>query len=443
MSILGRLWARRRERPALVAVAALLAVSLSAYPVLDWWLRANVEFASAFRFGDFGAYTGAVDRWRAGEPLYRRTEDGGFWGTYLYPPVVVLLFWPFEALLAFRDGAMAWLLASGVFLWLGLQALVAALGYDPRWYERLGLAWLLAGFHPVLLTAKLGQTALFMGGLLSFAAAALVRDGRSRRKAAEASDADPWDRPLALLAGAATAAVGVVKFAYAPVGAHLLHDRRRLVGALLAVPPVAWLSIRFFGVGAHLTYLDVLRWGVAQGSDGARSPTLWLAPYYKPLAWLPAAQVFRLAASAATAGLAVLAPQRARREVFALGVAAVPLVTPQTYAYYFVALLPAAVVLLAGELDGDGYPELVLLGVLLVHFHSYGLRFLVVTVPNAVPAFEALRPVYLLLQPGLWGNAVLVGLAAVRVVQATDLPELAADRLPAGDRSTAGPTDGD
>jgi len=441
MSLLQGLWARRRERPVLVAVAALLLASLLVYPAVDWWLRASFEFASDFRFGDFGAYTGAVDRWRAGEPLYRRTDEGGFWGTYLYPPVVVLVFWPFEALLSFRDGAMAWLLASGVLCWGGLQALVAALGYDLRWFERVGLAALLAGFHPAVLTAKLGQTALLLGGLLSVSAAALVRDGRTAP-----IDAGPRRSPSALLAGAATAVVGVVKFAYAPIGAHLLHDRRRLVGALLVVPPVVWLSIRFFGVDAHLTYLDVLRWGVSQGSDGTRSPTLWLAPYYKPLAWLPAnatvetAQAFRVVASVGIAGLVVLAPPRARRTVFALGVAAFPLLTPQTYTYYFVALLPAAVILLADEIERDGYPELVLIGVLLLHCHAYGLRVLVVTLPDAVPAFDALRPVYLLLQPGLWGNAVFVGLATVRAVQAT---APFADRLPVGDRSTAGPTDDD
>ena len=437
MSLLARLWACRRERPALVALAALLAVSLAAYPFVDWWLRATATFAADFRFGDFGAYTGAVERWQAGESLYRRTDDGGFWGTYLYPPVVVLLFWPFEALLAFRAGAMAWLLATGVVLWTGLQALIGALGYDLRWYERVGLAWLLAGFHPVLVTAKLGQTALLISGLLAFAGAGLVREGRE-----SIGDDDTALRgsPCALLAGVATAVVGIVKFAYAPIGAHLLHDRRRLVGALLAVPPVVWLSVRFFGVDAHLTYLDVLRWGVTQGSDGARSPTLWLAPYYKPLAWLPGAQAFRVAASAAVAGLAVLAPPRARRTVFALGVAAFPLLTPQTYTYYFVALLPAAVVLLVEELERDGAPELVLVGVLCLHLHAYGLRFLVVTLPEAVPAFEALRPVYPLLQPGLWGNALLVGLAAVRVVGATDLRTI----LPAlGDRSTSGATDSD
>lgn len=447
MSLSRRLWARRRERPALVAVAGLLVASLLAYPAIDWWLRATFEFASDFRFGDFGVYTGAVDRWQDGESLYRRTDEGGFWGSYLYPPVVVLLFWPFEALLSFRDGATTWLLASGVFCWSGLQALIAALGYDLRWYERVGLAALLAGFHPAVLTAKLGQTALFMSGLLSFSAAALVRDDRApvngpdaRVRGDDTGESRVRSSPWALASGAATAVVGVVKFAYAPVGAHLLHDRRRLVGALLVVPPVVWLSIRFFGVEAHLTYLDVLRWGVSQGGDGARSPTLWLAPYYKPLAWLPGAQAVRVGVSLAVAGLAVLAPPRARRTAFALGVAVFPLVTPQTYTYYFVALLPVAVILLAGELERDGYPELVLTGVFSLHFHAHGLRFLVVTVPEAVPAFEVLRPVYLLLQPGLWGNVLLAGLAAVRVVQAT-VP--ATNLPPVGDRSTSGPTEGD
>ncbi|WP_164471654.1 glycosyltransferase family 87 protein [Halosimplex salinum] len=378
----------------------------------------------------------AVDRWQAGESLYRRTDEGGFWGTYLYPPVVVLLFWPFTAPLSFRPAAMAWVLATAVFLWLGLQALVAALGYDLRRSERLGLAVLLAGFHPVVLTAKLGQTALFMGGLLSVAAAALIRDGTGRAdRDRGATTGSRW----AYVSGAATAVVGVVKFAYAPVGAHLLHDRRRKVGALLVVPPLVWLSIRFFGVAAHLTYVDVLRWGVEQGSDGARSPTLWLAPYFKPLAWLPAAQAVRLVVCLGVVACSLLAPPRARRTVFALGVAAVPLFTPQTYTYYFVALLPVAVILLAVELERDGRPELVLLGVLCLHLHAYGLKFLVHTVPSAFPAFETLRPAYLLLQPGLWGNALLFGLAALRTVQSIDVSSV----LPAETDSFDRPTDGD
>jgi len=449
MSLLRRVWARRWQRPATVALALVLVTALAVYPFVDWWLRASVEVVSEYRFGDFGAYRGAVERWSEGESLYRETDEGGFWGTYLYPPVVVLLFWPFGAIPDFRLAAVAWVLSTAVMLWLGLQALVAALGYEMRWYDRLALGWLLAGFHPVVLTAKLGQTALFMGGLLSFSAAAMVRDrkGSSRRSDdgvdhEESPTFGAWvaDSRWAVLSGAATAVVGVVKFAYAPIGAHLLHDRRRMAGALLALPPIVWLSIRFFGIQSHETYLEVLRWGVTQGSGDVRSPTLWLAPYYKPLGWVPAAQAVRVLACLGVAALAVLAPPRARRTVFALGVTAVPLFTPQTYTYYFVALVPAAVVLLSVELDRGGRPALVVLGVLGLHLHAYGLKFIVHTVPDVVPTFETLRPAYLLFQPGLWGNALLFGLAAVRVWQSLDLtvPILADERDALGGTASEG-----
>lgn len=447
MSLVARLWARRRERPALVGVAVVLLATLLVWPVFDWWLRASFAFPTKFQFNDFGAYAGAVDSWEHGETLYNRNDDGGFWGAFLYPPVAVLLFYPFVALFEFRMAAMAWVATSGLLLWVGLQALVAALGYSLRWWERLGLAWLIAGYHPALLAAKMGQTALFTGGMLSLAGAALVwsahgsdadaGDGADGRASTEgASGADTGSR-WALVSGAATAVVGIVKFAYAPIGAHLLHDRRRLLGALLVVPPLAWLSIRFFGIEAHRTYLEVLQWGVDKGKGDPRSPTLWLPPYFKPLSGFPMPQLIRYVASLGVVALAVLAPPRARNLVFALGVAMAPLFTPQTYAYYLVALLPAAVVLLHGELRRDGYPELVVVGLLFAHLHSYGLKFLVddtgsahVVAADLVPMWrDLLEPHYLLLQPGLWGGGVLFGLAAVRVAQTIEDPSAVPERV--------------
>jgi alpha-1,2-mannosyltransferase len=409
MSLLVKLWARRRDRPVFVGVALFVLSALAAYPLVDLWLRTSFEFASTFDFHDFGAYTQAVGDWQAGETFYQRTDEGGFWGSYLYPPIVLLLFFPFVELFEFRAAAMGWIATSGLLLWLGLQALIAALGYKLRWYERLGLAWIIAGFHPVLLTAKMGQTALFMGALLSFAGAALVW-----------GQDDP-DSKWALVSGACTAVVGIVKFAYAPVGAHLLHDRRRLLGALLVVPPVAVLSLWLFGVEAHRTYAEVLQWGFEKGGEEPRSPTLWLPPYFKPLAWFPAPQALRVLASLVVAGLAMAAPRRAGHLVFALGVITFPLFTTQTYAYYLVALLPAVVVLFAEEVERDGYPELVLLGLLCAHFHSYGLRFFVKNMPDNFDRWaNVFEGHYFLLQPGLWGCAILFGLALVRVAGTVD-----------------------
>jgi hypothetical protein len=219
--------------------------------------------------------------------------------------------------------------------------------------------------------------------------------------------------------GALTAAVGVIKPAYAPVGAHLLRDSRRFKAAVVTGLATLWVSIRAFGADIHRTYLDVLWWGVEKGSD-ARAPGLWLPPYYKPLSWLPAALAVRVVACAVIVALAVLSGPRARKQVFALGVAAFPLLTPTTYTYYLTALLPAFLVLLAGELERDGYPAVPVAALLSVSLHAYGLKFFVDVLPNLLPPFEALRPAFPLFQPGLWGNAALVALAAVRVAQEVD-----------------------
>ena len=416
MSLLARLWARRRVRPRLVAAALLLGTLLFAYPLLDLWLR-EAGVASPFRFYDFGAYSGAVDRWRAGEPIYVRNEDGGYHGSYLDPPLTLWLFRPFVDLFGFREAAMAWQAASVVLLWVGLDGLAASLGARLAWWER-GLAlWALLGFHPLLLSAKLGQTAAFQTALLCLAFVGLVRgrgsDGR------RVGGLPP--RLAGLASGALTALVGFVKLPYATAGAHLLRDRDRLAGAVIGCGLLLGLSVAAFGLDAHLRYLDVLAWGAAQGS-GTRPPTRWLSPYYRPLSWLPAATAIRLLLVGVVAGAAALAAD-ADRETFVLGVAGVPLLAPKTYTYYLLALVPAAVVLVALELERtDGRPALPVLGVFLAACHAYGLKLAVDVLPGAVPGFAALEPLYYLLQPGLWGNLLVFGLALVRVLERVSLP---------------------
>ncbi|MEF8852101.1 MAG: glycosyltransferase family 87 protein [Haloarculaceae archaeon] len=404
MSSVTWLWAQRERRPVFAWATLLTLATLLAYPFVDFLLR-NAGVASEFTFRDYGAYHGAVNRWLEGGTIYQERDDGGFHGTYLYPPVVLFLFWPVVTSLDFRAGAMVWMVASVALLWVGLQVLVRALGYDLRWYERAGLLWLMAGFHPLLLGVKLGQTAALQAGLLCLAGAAMIGDTTADRRA--------W------ASGALTALVGVVKPAYAPVGAHLLRDARRMKAALVTGLGALWVSVRAFGVDVHSTYLAVLWWGVQKGSD-ARPPGLWLPPYYKPLSWLPVALAVRLVACLAVVALAVRSDPAARKHVFALGVAAFPLLTPTTYTYYLTALLPAFLVLFAGELERDGYPAVPVLALLSVSLHSYGLKFVVDVLPNLTPFFGGLRPAFPLFQPGLWGNTVLVALAAVRVAEHVD-----------------------
>jgi alpha-1,2-mannosyltransferase len=419
MSALEALHRCREARPRFTAVAVATLAVLLAWPVVDWWLR-GIGVAPQFRFWDFGAYGNVVERWQAGEALYQRNEDGGFHGSYLYPPFSVLLFVPFVEWFDYDVTRLLWSAFSVGLLWVGLQALVAALGRSLSVPERLLGLLVLVGFQPFLLGVKMGQTVGVTGGLLALAGAGIVTDTAGRR----------FRGAWATLAGAATAAVGLLKLPFAPAGAHLLRSRRRFAAAVGAGLLLVAVSLAVFGLDSHRLYLDVLAWGVGRGG-GARNPALWLPPYYKPLSWLPGSILLRFVGSAIVAGYAVLAVD-ADREVFALGVAAIPLLAPLAYTYYFTAVLPAVVVLLAVEFDHPrGRPTVPLVGLLLLQFHSYGLKLIVDIVPQYLPAFGALRPAYFLFQPGLWGCLVLVGLAAVRTAERVETPDWVDARLAA------------
>jgi len=389
MSLLRRLLASRDERPGLVAVALLTCLVLATYPAVDWYLRA-ADIAPRFGFWDFGAYSAAVDRWAAGESLYVPNDDGGYHGSYLYPPVALLAFAPFLLTLPFRPAVLLWTAVTLGLLWLAVQRLATTLGARLHPLERLAVLPLVVGFHPVLLSVKLGQTAAALGALLTFAASASLR-GRG------------------YLSGALTACCGVVKLPYAPAGAHLLEDRDRFAGAVAGAVALLLVSLLLFGVDAHRTFIDVLAWGIDEGS-AARSPRIWLPPYYRPFYDVPYSLAIRVAASLAIVG-GVLRADGAVREVTALGFAAVPLLAPLTYAYYFAAAVPAVVLLVAAELDRPaGRPALPVVGLLLLQVHSYGLRWAGMIAPEWLPA--------VLLQPGLYGNLLLVGLAGARVATA-------------------------
>lgn len=409
MSVARWLWRHRRQRPWLVVLVSVTALVLLAYPVVDALLRAT-GVAPEFVFWDFGAYGAAVNRWQAGESIYI-AEGGDYHGGYLYPPVVLLLFAPFT-LLSYPLPATLWGLLSVGMLWHGSLALVRAAGYEPSRYEAAVLGVALLGFQPLLLSVKLGQTAGFLAGMLCFAGAAALSSCEDPELLDDEDSGAAARRRAAVLSGSLTAIVGVVKLPYAPASAHLLTDRRRLLGGVAAGLGLVGLSLAVFGLEPNAAYLDVLRWGATEGLE-RRPPTLWLPPYYRPfylvyglLGRQPALALRLVLAS----GVAALAARRGDDDAatFALGVAAVPLLAPQTYTYYLVALVPAALALLPRELSGDGKPWLPVLAVLLAHLHAYGLKLLVATL--AEPWLLAL------LQPGLWGNLLLVGLAGWRVV---------------------------
>ncbi|MFB6177032.1 MAG: glycosyltransferase family 87 protein [Halobaculum sp.] len=413
MTVPRRLWRLRERHPLFVATATLLCLALFAYPFVDYALR-DAGIAPPFRFWDFGAYNAAINRWLTGEAVYVRNENGGYHSKYIYPPVVLLLFLPFTSL-TFSAAALAWEVFAVLFLWGSLQLAVGALGLDLRWWERLALLWLLLGFQPLLLGLKLGQTPAFLTGLLCLALAFAVSDERGGNE---------------FVSGFLTALAAGVKLPYAPAGAHLLRGRRRFLGAIAGGLSFVAVSLAVFGLSTNLQFLEVLKWGLEAGTS-ARSPRLWLPPYYRPFFSVPHATAIRVLVAGGISAAVILAGPGVERESFALGAAAVPLLAPQTYVYYFVAAIPAVVALVAAELDRAGRPTLPLIGVVLLGVHSYGLKVIVENLPSWIPPSPEWAVLLTAVQPGLWGNWLLVGLAGVRVLEAVELPVPSLVGLPA------------
>lgn len=428
MSIAGRLWSFRRDRPVFFVVALLTVVVLLVWPVVDFYLR-QLGLATPYGFNDWGAYTGAIARWSEGQPIYAETAAGGYHGSYLYPPVTVLVFYPF-ATLNFYAGAALFGVLSIVLLLFGLELVARTAGYEPRVAERLLGLVAIFGFQPAARDFKWAQIATLLAALLCFAYYAQERaagvdplyDGATYR--ARASGAG--GTVARLLSGGLTTLGSAFKLFFATAGAHLLRDWRRLAGALVTAAALLGLSVLVFGVDAHLTYIDVLLWG--KGWGGPRPPATWdvTASFY-PLSILGAlALPAKLLLIAAVIGLTLAARHdhsaTARRATFALGVAAIPLAAPKLASNDLVVVLLPALILLGLELERPGgQPALPVLGVLLVHLHSIGLVVLL-DPPGWLAMGGLLTDLAPVLQPGLYGAGLLFVLAAYRVGECARVP---------------------
>ena len=409
MSVLARLWTLRERRPWFVALAAVLCLAFLAQPLLERHAR-QLEWTIGLRFHDFGAYSAAVGHWVEGEAIYQEREGGGYHGSYLYPPVVLVFLYPFSQWFgSFDAGAAAFGLTQIGLLWLGLQAVISVLGYRLEIHERVLLLGGIVAFQPALLDFKIGQISTLLAALLCFAFYA-----HERGHAGGCADHPQLAR---LASGALTTMGSAVKLFYATSGAHLLRNRDRFLGAMVGALGLVGLSFAVFGIDTHRSYLDVLTWGKGWG-PGAVTPQIGTVAYYRPLYvlgdWSMPVQILGILVIIGLTLWTRDAP--VSRETFALGVAAIPLLAPRAYTQDLVVLLLPAVILLAVELDRpSGRPGIPVLAVLLLHYHAYG-REAILALPGWLPLSELAVTHLGWLQPGLWGALLLVGLAAKRVV---------------------------
>lgn len=411
--MLIRTIATAKANPGFSVLTFALIASLLAGP-FAWQYMNTAGHVGGFTHTDFGVYYTTVGDWLAGEPIY--DVDDPF-GGYLYMPVYLLVVLPLYELFEWTTAAEVWAVVTVGALWLGLQALVWTYVPDLSVAQRLVLApvslILLLGFHPIWYGMRLGQASAGIAAIVTFAAVAMERAN--------------GDRSIDALSGILTAVGGTVKLFYAPVGAHLLLDRIRLLAATAMGAGLIVASVGLFGGDTFVDYLQVLAWGEDWGADPAHPSWGWISGYYRPLYYLgelsvpllsvPLSLLIRLGLIAGVICIALWVREtEADTEVFALGIVLIPLVGPQVSTHDFAVLLPALVMLGFVEHRRDGHRWLVVLAAVLFHWQAYG-TFLAANLPDSVPLARIIIEYSPLLQPALYANVALIGLAAYRVLE--------------------------
>lgn len=386
-------------------VAVLAGGSLLAFPLVAALAQVG---GGPFRFGgvDFKAYYLAGLRLRDGLPLY---EYGHLVEqvpkprakAYLYPPLVAL---PFAALtlLPPLPARVVWIGGQLLFLWASVLALCRGFGVRLSQTERLLVGVALVGFQPVFYLARTGNVSAAMAGLLCLSAAVTV-----------APDPVAGDHPY--LSGALATLATLPKPFAAPAGAHLLADRRRLVGAGVTLGLALWGSLLLFGVDAHRAYLDVLLAGKGWGTGDPTGLPFHARPFYR---FPDAAMVVRGLLLGGTLAIALLAARTGDdARAFALGSVAIPLVAPTANTLTLVLAVPGLVVALLTEWRERGSPAVVLGSVLAIQWSVYLVRWVGVYGPNQYPAlpWAAVERV-LLVQPATVGLFAVFGLCAARIL---------------------------
>lgn len=374
-------------------MAAVAICGLCSIPLGTIYIR-NGLASGYLVYVDFSAYWLAVERWQHGLPLYV-FEDFGFVKAlpvngvvqYVYPPVVVLLIYPFQ-FVPYPVAGTLWSVATVISFWLALVILLEEY-YPMTWPRRILVFPFVFFFQPVWLAFRLGQITSLLAALVTMSAVAMER--------AHAGDDPVW-------IGLGVAGAAFVKPYIAPAGAVLLLSRRRLAGAALTVIGLIGVGIAVFGVNTHVEYV----WALLDAKPAApthiftiRTPHWgWFEPFDvlgDPWAWLP-----RIVLLTTVAGLAAWRTDTldADRAAFAAGAVVVPLAAPEAYALDFVFYVPAVIVLIAARPSWWPWLSLTLVA---SHWQPWTMR--------CVADLGVSTEMAAVLQPGLYAGFLILGAA--------------------------------
>jgi len=265
-------------------------------------------------------------------------------------------------------------------------------------------------FGPFVTATIAGQVSTVLAALV-MGAGALALGGE-----------DGW---CAAAVGAVLTIVVLVKPFYAPIGAVLLRDWRRMAGAVATGTALIAAGVLVFGVDTSAAYLGVLQQGKGWGTaiDPVRT---WNINEYHPLYALQSVHLLvRAGVFAAVSGVALYSRRAESRTVdglvFSLGICAFALAAPTVAPHALTVLVPVFLFVLWTTGPAiDQITVATLCALVLVHVHSYVVEFLVTFGPRLIGSESLIYDVVPAVQPAVWGVVVLSGIVTVRIAAEFD-----------------------
>lgn len=214
------------------------------------------------------------------------------------------------------------------------------------------------------------------------------------------------------LSGIFTTLGSIIKPFYATSGAYLLRHRQRFLSAVISGIGLIAIGFLIFGIGTHKEYLIVLFEGKGWGVKNI-GPGNWAADHFEPFYILRSIKhIPRVVIVLATAGVAIYSNKSKVpiEYIFALGIAIIPIAGPTTNTLALNAVIPAILIIGLYEFEKTGkFPKILAISSLLIHVHPYTIEFLSKFGPQIYPPLESIKLFIPLLQPALYGMALLVG----------------------------------
>lgn len=358
--------------------------------------------ADGTNFYDFGAYYNAAERVVHGYPLYDwSTSYSGVTSLpnspnrYLYAPLVSLLFVPFASL-PFETAALAWSAVSITVYLTGITVFVKSLTISVSRKVWVVIYTGALGFGPFVITFIAGQVTGILAGILCLVGAGYIQQKRE-------------DRIPSIL----TIIPVVFKAYYAPTGAPLLRDRRRLLTAIATGTCMILGGVLLFDIQTTIDYFTVLAGGKGWGS-AADPPITWNINDFLPFYYLD--NIGYIVRALFLATIATIAYQSRDYEfdhvdlyIYSFGLLGVILGSPVFSTPNLTITIPVILFLLVTTIhDRPGVFASTLIATVLIHAHPYTNEFLSSILLPKLGAGAFANVILPVVQPAVWGTFLLL-----------------------------------